>query len=260
MAHDLKDLAFTLSDKVGEQPLGPRNVDLPTLRGFLAEVEGLIRGDMTGASLADSRVEIEEGSLKVVAFITAMFFASVKEDMALLAASGDLDLIQPRRAKIIEAWQERARRNTNRKYMLGDALSPAQVVIHASSRFEHKSENAWVAVEKYLTGKVTEIGGKTSPNVHVTLAGSGETVVVDATERQLGAEKENYLYKDVTLRLDAEQHLRTRALRNLRLIEFSPQANEVDEQGLTQLWDKGRKAWADVRSAAGWVEELRGNQ
>ena len=124
-----------------------------------------------------------------------------------------------------------------------------------------KSENAWVAVEKYLTGKVIEIGGQTAPKVHLTLAGWGETVVVvDATEKQLGAEKENYLYKEVTVRIAAEQHLETKALRNPRLIEFFPQSAEIDEQALERLWEKGKKAWAGVESATGWVEELRGNR
>jgi hypothetical protein len=43
------------------------------------------------------------------------------------------------------------------------------------------------------------------------------------------------------------------------LIEFLPQATEVDEQALASLWEKGCNAWKDVKSAAGWVESLRGN-
>jgi hypothetical protein len=53
--------------------------------------------------------------------------------------------------------------------------------------------------------------------------------------------------------------LRTKELRNLRLIQFSPQTTEVDEQSLASLWQKGREAWKEVKSAAGWVESLRGN-
>jgi hypothetical protein len=91
------------------------------------------------------------------------------------------------------------------------------------------------------------------------LADTGETVCVDATEQQLAAEKENHAYKNVTLRVQGEQHLRTKELRKLRLIEFSPQTTEVDEQSLAALWQKGREAWKEVQSAAGWVESLRGN-
>ena len=77
-------------------------------------------------------------------------------------------------------------------------------------------EKAWVSVEKYLTGKVVDLGGKQMPNVHLVLADTGESMRVVATEQQLAAEKQKQLYKDVTLRVQGEQHLHTKALRNLR--------------------------------------------
>ncbi len=129
-----------------------------------------------------------------------------------------------------------------------------------TSQFQHGSENAWVSVEKYLSGKVVKAGGKQDPNVHLVLADSGQSVRISATEQQLGGEKENQLYKDVTLRVQAEQHIRTKALRDVRLIQFIDNATEVDERALENLWQKGREAWRDVTSAAGWVESLRGNK
>ena len=92
------------------------------------------------------------------------------------------------------------------------------------------------------------------------LAESGKSVKVSATEQQLAAEKGNQLYKLVTLHVSGEQHLQTKELRNLQLIQFIPLTTEVDEQALASLWAKGRTAWKDVTSAAGWVESLRGNR
>lgn len=260
MPSELTELEFSLDDLVGGQPLTPETVDLPTLRGFLEEVETLIKGDVPGASLADSRVRIETGSVRVVALVAQLLAADVRADMAKLDVTGDLDVIQPKRAQIIEQWQKRARRTPSRMYAFGGGTSGDSVRVQNTSQFQHGSENAWVSVEKYLAGKVVNAGGKQDPNVHLVLADSGESVRVSATEQQLGAEKENQLYKEVTLRVQAEQHLRTKALRNIRLIQFSPQATEVDEQALASLWRKGRDAWKEVASAAGWVEELRGNR
>ena len=154
----------------------------------------------------------------------------------------------------------RARRAPSRVYAFDGATGGGSVRVQSTSQFQHGSENAWVSVEKYLTGKVVNAGGKQDPNVHLVLTDSGESVRVNATEQQLGAEKENQLYKDVTLHVQAEQHLRTKALRNIRLIQFLPQASETDERALAELWQKGREAWKDVKSAAGWVEEMRGNR
>lgn len=259
MPNELTALEYSLDDVIGGKPLTPENVDLPTLRGFLEDVETLIKGDVPGASLVDSRVRIEDGSLKVVTFVAYLLAADVQADMARLEQNGDLDAIQPKRAQVIERWQAKTRRSPSRIYSLGSKDHPATVQVSQKSQFQHGNENAWVSVEKYLTGRVVNAGGKQDPNVHLVLAETGDSVRVSASEEQLSAEKENQLYKDVTLRVQAEQHVRIKALRNIRLIEFVPQTHEVDEQELANLWEKGRKAWKDVKSAAGWVESLRGN-
>lgn len=260
MPNELTEMVFSLDDVIGGQPLTPETVDLPTLRGFLEEVETLIKGDVPGASLADSRVRIEKGSVKVVALVAHLLAGAAQADFAKLEQTGDLDSIQPKRAQVIERWQLRARRSPSRVYSIADGTGGHAVRVMKTSQFQHGGENAWVSVEKHLTGKVVDLGGKQDPNVHLVLADTGESVRVGATEEQLGAEKENQLYKDVTLRVQGEQHLRTKALRNLRLIQFTLQTADVDEQALASLWEKGRRAWKDVTSAVGWVEDLRGNQ
>lgn len=259
MLGELTELEFSLDDVIGGQPLTPDTVDLPTLRGFLQEVETLIKGDVPGASLADSRVRIESGSVKLVALVAQLLATDVRADLGRLDQTGDLDAIQPKRGQVLEQWQLRVRRSPSRVYSVATANLSHSIRITNTTQFQHGSENAWGAVEKYLIGRVVNAGGKQDPNVHLVLADTGQSVRVDATEQQLAAEEQNQLYKDVTLRVQAEQHLRTKALRNLRLIAFSPQTTEVDEEALAALWTKGRKAWKDVTSPNGWVEALRGN-
>ena len=260
MPGELTELEFSLNDVIDNRPLTPATVDLPTLRGFLEDVEKLIKGDVQGASLSDSRVRIEEGSVKLIALVAQLLASDVRSDLAKLDDTGDLDAIQPRRAEVIEQWQSRTRRFPSRAYSIQTEAGRRPLKIANTSQFQHGSENAWVSVEKYLSGKVVNAGGKQDPNVHLVLADSGESVRISATEQQLGGEKGNQLYKDVTLRVQAEQHIRTKAMRDVRLIQFLANATEVDERALANLWQKGREAWRDVTSAAGWVESLRGNK
>ncbi|MBN8247370.1 MAG: hypothetical protein J0L84_07995 [Verrucomicrobia bacterium] len=260
MPGELKELEFLLDDEIGGRPLTPGTVDLPTLRGFLEEVEKLIKGDVAGASLGDSRVRLEEGSVKLVALVAHLLAEDVRSDLARLEETGDLDAIQPRRAEVIEQWQARTRRFPSRAYSIQTGFGHRPLRVSSSSQFQHGNENDWVGVEKYLTGKVVNAGGKQDPNVHLVLADTGGTIRISATEQQLGAEKENQLYKDVTLRVQAEQHVRTKALREVRLIQFLAQASEADERALAHLWQRGREAWRDVASPARWVESLRGNK
>ena len=210
MPGELTKLEFILDDEIGGRRLTPETVDLPTLRGFLEEVEKLIKGDVPGATLSDSRVRIEEGSVKVVAMVAHLLATDYQMDVSRLEATGDLDTIQPHRAEVIEQWQARARRTPSRVYSLLTAVPGRVLKVERASQLQHGGENVWVVVEKYLTGKVVNAGGKKDPNVHLVLADSGASVRVGATEEQLAAEKENQLYKDVTLRVQAEQQLRVR--------------------------------------------------
>jgi hypothetical protein len=252
-------LAFSLNDTVAGESVTLNNVDLPTLRLFLEEVEKLVKGDVPGASLTNSKVRLESSSVRVVITAGSMLISSVGDDMARLEHSGDLDLIQPKRAQIIETWQKRAQRQPTLSYTVNDLSNPAArpLKVESSSPYQHGAENAWVTVEKYLAGRVVDLGGKQEPNVHLVLADTGKTLQVSATEQQLAAEEQNQLYRDVTLRVQAEQHLRTRELRHVRLLEFLHRTDAVDQQALERLWEKGREAWREVPSATAWVESLR---
>jgi hypothetical protein len=259
MPGELPKLEFVLDDTKDGLRLTPGTVDFPTLRGFLVEVEQLIKGNAPAASLNDSRVWIEDGSVKVVVLVPHLLAEDVRGDLARLEATGDLDQIQQNRSNVIEHWQNRTRSAPTRTYSILREPGSAPFRVTRDTQLRHLGENSWVSVEKYLTGKVVNAGGKQDPNVHLVLSDTGETVKVGATEEQLGAEKENQLYKDVTLRVKGEQHLRTKALRNIRLIQFLGQSGEADEGVLANLWQNGREAWRGVPSPAVWVESLRGN-
>jgi hypothetical protein len=253
---ELTELDFSVEDELDGRALTPSNVNLPILRMFLEEVETFLKGDVPGVTLNESRVTIEEGSLMVKTLVGAALAFNVQNDLEKLRQTGDLDLMQPRRAQIIERWQNRAEKSPKRSYSIGaQALS---VKITNRSRFEHGNERAWVNVEKYLTGRIFNAGGKQEPNIHVELE-DGRTLRVDASEKQLSTVKANVLFKEMTLRVSAEEHLQTKALRNLQLIEFVSHATGVDEEALATLWKTGAESWKDAGSATEWVESLRGN-
>lgn len=256
MPAELTELDFSIEDELDGKPLTPENVNLPILRAFLEEVESFAKGDVPGITLNESRVKIEEGSLKIKALVGLALAVSVQNDLEQLKRTGDLDLIQPKRAAVIEKWQARAEKFPKRNYLIGG--QGLTVKITNRSHFEHGNEKAWVNVEKYFTGKIYNAGGKQEPNIHVDL-GEGRAICVDATERQLAAFKENLLFKAMTLRVRAEEHLHTKALRNLQLIEFVPLSLEVDDDALASMWQKGAEAWKDVGSPTEWVEKIRGN-
>lgn len=251
-------LSFALHDQVDGQPLTPQNVDLLTLHQFMGEVIALLQGDFSRAEIGQPSVAITDGSVKLISLVPVVVAASVHHDLSDLASAGDLDAIATKRAEVIENWQARAaKEGSKRRYDLTadvEGETPIHLRISNETHYRHKQQDAWVLAEKYLTGRVVDLGGKTKPNVHLVLP-SGDSVKIDATEAQL--EGADYLYKEMTLNVNVKEHIRTGEIRQARLIDVVRPQKEVDDDKLKALWRKGKEAWAGVSSPTEWVERLR---
>ena len=224
----------------------------------MGEVIELIQGDAKRAEMGQPTISIEVGSVKLVSVVASLVAASFQADMETLTRSADLDAISPKRAQVIETWQGRSTKSeSKRRYSIApDATSKTLMTlqINRESTFRHHQLDNWVRAEKYISGRVVDLGGKTKPNVHLVLP-SGESIKVEASESQL--EGADYLYKSITLNVTAMEHIRTGELRDLRLIDVVRPLKEIDEDKLQSLWQKGRKAWAEITSPTEWVEHLR---
>ena len=251
-------LSFSLHDEVEGRPLTPENVDLLTLHQFMGEVIALVQGDASRQEIGQPSVSIETGSVKLATLVPVIVAASLHQDLKELNATGDLDAISPKRAEVIEKWQSRAAKaGSKTRYDLlaevsGEASSRLEV--NRETQYRHKQEDSWVLAEKYLTGRVVDLGGKTKANVHLVLA-SGDSVKIDATESQLKGAA--YLYEEMTLNVSVKEHIRTGEIRHARLIDVVKPSKEVDEDKLKALWRKGKEEWAGISSPTEWVEQLR---
>jgi len=166
----------------------------------------------------------------------------------MLEAGNDLDGMNPARQTIVKSWQRQARKHPDFKVSIvspNDSFRP--ITISSKTDYHRKSEDLWVETEKYLTGRIQDMGGKTSANVHLEVKGLPKLLKLDSSEEYLRSQTENMLYRDVQVRVLAEQNIQTRELRNVRL-------------ELNELIEKGTKAWADVDNATQWVAEQRGEE
>jgi len=249
---------FILHDQVEGSPITPQNVELLTLHQFMGEVIDLIQGEFKRSEIGQPVVSIESGSVKLVSWVPLLLAASIHADLERLAQSNDLDAISPKRAEVIENWQARASKpGAKRSYNLQTEIpeaAPILLAVSSETHFRHLQQNLWVNTEKYLRGRVVDLGGKTKPNIHLVLP-SGESIKIDASEAQL--EGANYLYKSVTLHVQAKEHIHSGNLKDARLIDALHLSRDIDETKLNTLWQHGRKAWADIRSPTDWVEQLR---
>src|SRR5690606_40771318 len=76
--------------------------------------------------------------------------------------------IDPKRAAVIERWQASSRQNPHRVYRVADVDERLNWLISHETSFR-KVEDPWVAVEKYVHGRIVDWGGKVRVNVHLEM-------------------------------------------------------------------------------------------
>jgi hypothetical protein len=117
-----------------------------------------------------------------------------------------------------------------------------------------------VDVEHYLIGEITGWGGAQSPNVHLRPRNSRDTIIVDATEDQIRAQRENLVFHKAIVHVRAKRNPKTGEVdkASYKLIELRAYQPDVEDSRLQQLFERGAKAWAGIPDGGVWVEELRG--
>ncbi|OMP13069.1 hypothetical protein COLO4_02333 [Corchorus olitorius] len=108
-------------------------------------------------------------------------------------------------------------------------------------------------------GRLLIWGGVNKPNIHFVL-NDGVPLVVSADKSKIAEEDRNWIYREALLHVKAEENLSTGQLRKVTLLNFEdydPRYNDDDFRAMTL---KGESAWADVKDASAWVDEIRGNK
>jgi len=259
---DKRELYFSIQETVQDAQIDLSNLSLPLISEFTEAVIKFIRGS-SSVDLSCVKVAIKEGSL-AIAVQPSPIIASAVADYDELKSSGSLDKIDRARALIIADFQNKARKNPGRTYTISDTseitgINSDSITINNVSEYRITIEDTWVLTETYMQGKVFDIGGKTKPNVHMTLE-NGDTIKLDAEAETLAGDTENRLYKDQLVRIKAEQNLRTKKLRKESLVSFEKYSPHFDESEFQALSAKVKSSWADVSDIVAWVEEARGNR
>lgn len=253
----INELRFALNDQIDGVAVGPKHVPLSLLGEFQKDVSEFLKGSDRDVDPAQVLVAVEDGSLALVA--TGLLAAgSLWADLAHLKSPDSLNLIDAKRAGVIERWQAAARQNPHRSYRVADATAQVGFSVNAASDYS-RVEEVWVQVEKYLHGTVVDWGGKTNPNVHLEVEGGG-VLKVASSQAMLAKEEQNRLYRLALLHVVAEENLMTGALRNLRLLAFEAHQPAYDESEFQRMVERGTQAWAGVPNSAEWLESLRGGK
>lgn len=259
--NETSSIEFVLHGKLDGIEITPRSIGLSQFNEFNQQVETFISGSEK-SKLDQVHVEILDGSYVLRALLSAgMALSPLVGDLGLMQRQDVLGELDVKRAEVVQKWQHRANVNPDLSFEVRlsgeNALS---VRISYETDYRVGDTMPWVSVEKYLFGRIVDMGGAQKANIHLRLERGGKTVIVGASQDYLEEQKENRLYHKALLRVSAEQHSRSGELRNLRLIDFVGYQPSYSEEALDRFAAKGAEAWADVPDAARWVREIRGDE
>lgn len=253
----INELRFAVSDRINDVEVGPRHVPLALLGEFQNDVSDFLKGSGRDIDPKQVQISVENGSLAFVA--TGLLAAtSLWVDLEQLKSPDSLNLIDAKRAEVIERWQAKARQNPQRSYLVANTIAQLGFSVNSSTDYR-RNEQVWVHVEKYLHGRIVDWGGKTKANVHLELE-NGKSLMVESSQNLIAQEERNLVYHKAVLHVTAEENLLTGALRNLRLLAFEAHQPSFDEDEFKRMVERGTRAWAGIPDSAAWVESLRGGK
>lgn len=236
--------------------MSPGRVRLGDLARFADDVKTFLQGDGKEIDANSIEVAVVEGSFALQTEPIA-FAPRLLADLNYLQNGEHLGLMDSKRQAVIERWQKTARAVSGMIYKISAPFMEAPIIVSASSDYHANDTDQWVAVERYVTGEIQDLGGITRPNAHVKLP-NGKTLKVITDKEFLRDDKLNRLYKTAMLRIKAEFNIQTRELRNAHLLEFVEHSTDIDEAALERMKARGASAWRDVQSASTWVDKMRG--
>lgn len=253
---DGQRITLALDDKSDGFETSPDRIRLGDLVRFTDEVKDFLQGDGKEIDARSLDVQIKYGSLAIQTFPldnAPKLFA----DLRALEDSELMRFVDHKRRAVVERWQKAARSTQTLVYTISAPFLNRALIISSRTDFRTEEADHWVVVERYIRGEIQEVGGSTKPNAHVKLP-NGKRLTIETDKDLLRADKVNRLYKSAMLRVKAEYNVKTRELRNAKLLEFVEYARDVDEAAIARMTSEGRSAWKDVQDASAWVDELRG--
>jgi len=264
MDHEEVDntLTFRLKDKILGEEIKMSNMSLPILSAFASQVSQFLRGSKR-IDLNQIKTNIKSGSLVIEVDNETGLLDEAFDDYKSAFESGSIGQIDDTRASVLEEWQNEARNNPDRVYELIKGMfddnveTDYKIVINEETNFKRTKE-VWLPVEKYVYGRVYDLGGKNKANIHMEVIGHG-AITIGAEAKKLIEDKTNRLYQHQLIRIKADENIKTHELKNENLISFENYNPKYDSDEFEEFAIKGTKAWGSLTNANLWLEELRGN-
>jgi hypothetical protein len=253
----MKKLKINIEGKFEGEKISSKNTDISEIKSFITDIENLIRGDLEGNKPKVVIEKFKSGSLIFESAIeesdaTNLIFSNLSN---LSNELTDLSKLGQKSLRVLDKWQNLA--DTKEfKFEIESKELPQKISISPDTNFNLK-KNKTIKSEIILSGLITDIGGKSTPNIHITTKNFGE-VIVACTKEQLKKDDVNRIYKRFSLRTSSIIDIKNNEIKSAELIEFLSPAKKLNEHIIDQFISESNSYWEDVEDPVEWVRELRG--
>lgn len=252
--NNIGNIEFIVRGKIGDADISLSNISLSLLDSFTKDISELLNS-IPELKKEEVVVSIEESSLKIKTLLALIALNTFQVDFETLNATNNLDSINNKRSNIIEEWIRKTKSYDNLEFevRIGDDKI---YKFNSNTNYNRNQPELWVESEIYIYGEVTDLGGASKSNIHIKQE-NGNTIVVNCTKDDLSNEKENKIYHNVALHVSAKQNIATGEIKDANFIQFIEYNPVLDEKQLSELNEKGRKAWEDIVDHVDWIRKLR---
>lgn len=247
-------IEFIVRGIQGADAISPDNISLPLLSTFSKDIESMI-SSIPDIKKDDVIVSIEKSSFKIKTFIALAAFNVFKADLDTLNSTNDLNSINDKRSKILEDWISKSKSYPGLEFEIIPSGSTG-IKINSESQIQRIETDIWVESELFLYGIITDLGGASKPNIHLKTE-EGVNITIDCKKEDLESETENRVYKPASIRVFANQNIKTGEFKDSRFVSFHDYNPSINEKELLTSIEKGRNAWSDIDDHVAWVRNLR---
>ena len=235
-----------------DEILTPSTCDINDLIAVLSIVKSLF------PSVNDRAIvtyEMKHGSLIHEFTTEANTVLKIAGMLSLIASTGNLNGIDNKIIKPIESLQKIAKRH-NYELSLSTSNMPNLLKITKFTNYAIMHE-IWVDVEMYFYGTIEDLGGASSPNIHLKTKDYG-IIVISTPRSELAAFTENLLYKTVGIRAIVKQNMINFAIdkSKIKFCSLEKYNTEYDNDYISNLLNN-RSGWDTIENTEQWLKGFR---
>lgn len=204
----------------------------------------------------DPLIEFDNGSLRIAITMLLAFYTSIVGDIKLLNRGVTKGLRNPNAVN----WYNRIVSDSEKgfEYHIEGSGGEEIAIFKKDKSGKLKADKPrLLSLTSYLNGKVTSLGGKNNPNMHL-LVRDNKTIMIQIDADTLSDLKENIVYKIKNIKVSYDYNPSDGSKENYRFLGFVEKGD--DGEAMKRFVEHGTRDFAGVVDHVAWVREMRGGE